>query len=129
MEADLVKTQTVIGAKLKAAFVSYGGYIVDGTGDGDGPGTKLGGTMEAAICMDARVNREMREAYGFAMTYPDGVTSGENDPGKELYWDLVRIFQALHVVVNNSPSTVGGGGRPLVPRSPPICEQPANDGM
>jgi hypothetical protein len=28
----------------------------------------------AAICMDAEVNTEMRRAYGFAMTYPAGVS-------------------------------------------------------
>lgn len=30
----------------QVAFINFGAYIVDGTGDGDGPGTKLGGTPE-----------------------------------------------------------------------------------
>ena len=71
--------------------------------------------------MDARVNDEMRRTYGYAMTYPTGVT---NDPlfGQDLWEDLVEIFQALHAVVNNGPSSIGGGGTPRVPTQPPICE-------
>ena len=84
--------------------------------------------MQAAICMEAGVNLEMREALGYTMTYPAGVTGARSDPGHALYYDLVKIFQALHAVVNNSPHSVGGGGTPRVPLSPPICAQPDNDG-
>ena len=113
--AASVAVNTTVGAKLKAALTDYGGYIVDGTGDGNGPRDP-----SAAICMDAAVNDEMRRAYGYAMTYPTGVT---DDPhfGRELYWDLVAIFRALHVVVNNGPESIGGGGTPCVPTRPPLC--------
>lgn len=76
--------------------------------------------------MESGVNLEMREAYGYAMTYPAGVTSSANDPGGALYWDLVRIFQALHAVSNNAPDAMGGGGTPRVPKLPPICPQPGD---
>jgi hypothetical protein len=72
--------------------------------------------------MDAMVNAEMRTAYGYAMTYPDGVSS--SDPparGGDLFWDLVHIFRHLSAVVNNGPRSVGGGGRPRVAAKPPIC--------
>jgi hypothetical protein len=31
-----------------------------------------------------------------------------------------KIFTALHVVDNNSPETIGGGGMPLAPLAPPF---------
>ena len=113
--AASVAVNTTVGAKIKAVLTDYGGYISDGTGDGNGRRDP-----SAAICMDAAVNDEMRRAYGYAMTYPTGVT---DDPkfGRELYWDLVAIFRALHVVVNNRPDSIGGGGTLRVPPRPPLC--------
>ena len=43
---------TVVGRKIKEALVDYGAYIVDDTGGGN----------SAAICMEADVNSEMRQA-------------------------------------------------------------------
>ena len=109
--AKEVKTTTVAGGKVLQALVDYGGYIVDDTGGGN----------SVAICMEADVNSEMRTAYGYAMTYPHGVSSSPTDPGHALYADLLAIFQALHAVTNNAPESVGGGGVPRVPTKPPIC--------
>jgi hypothetical protein len=114
--APSVTTTSVIGCKIKQALVDWGGYIVDGTGRGN--------HNSAAICMDAEVNTEMRRTYGFAMTYPAGVSSKDTGGGGELFEDLLRIFQALHAVKNNKPSSRGGGGTPRVPRKPPICGAP-----
>ena len=68
--ASGVKTTTVAGGKIKRALVEYGGYIVDDTGGGN----------SAAICMEADVNAEMRSAFGYAMTYPHGVSAAASDP-------------------------------------------------
>lgn len=103
--------RTAVGRKIKQALVDYGGYVVDDTGSGN----------TAAICMDAAVNTEMRETYGYTMTYPAGVSARTSDPGRPLYQDLLLLFQHLHAVVNNAPSSVGGGGTPRVPTKPPIC--------
>ena len=120
--AARVKTTTVIGGKIKQAMVDYGAYIVDGTGHGPGHGR---GANSAALCMDAAVNAEMRKQYGFNMAYPHGVasTAKYNAPPAEnaVYEDLLRVFQALHAVSNNGPSSVGGGGTPRRPRKGPIC--------
>ena len=59
--AASVQVTTAVGAKIKAALTDYGGYISDGTGDGNGRRDS-----EAAICMEAAVNDEMRQAYGYA---------------------------------------------------------------
>ena len=112
--AASVATSTAIGAKLKAALTTYGGYIVDDTG----------GENSVAICMEADVNAEMRAHYSFAMTYPAGVSASHADPGRALYADLLAIFQNLHAVTNNAPGRVGGGGAPLAPTKPPICGAP-----
>eukprot|EP00037_Helgoeca_nana_P008673 m.77056 g.77056 ORF g.77056 m.77056 type:complete len:394 (+) comp19083_c0_seq1:25-1206(+) len=110
--SETIKTTTVVGAKIKQALVDYGAYIVDDTGGGN----------SAAICMEAAVNSEMRAAYGYAMTYPHGVSDSVLDPGAALYRDLVGLFQGLHAVVNNGPTMIGGGGTPRVPTKPPICQ-------
>ncbi len=109
-----IKTNTVVGGKIKQALVDFGAYIVDDTGGGN----------SVALCMEARVNDEMRKTYGYTMTYPHGVSSASTDPGKALYDDLLAIFRALNAVINNGPDTVGGGGTPRVAPKPRICGAP-----
>jgi hypothetical protein len=120
-DADEVNTTTVIGTKIKDAMRDYGAYLVDGAGPvGNGPPD---GSNRAAICMDALVNAEMREHFGYAMTYPDGVSAANPpDKGGALYLDLLLIFRRLSAVINNGPQSIGGGGKPRVPTKPPICE-------
>ena len=105
------KMKTKPGRKILEALTDYGGYIVDDTGGGN----------TAAICMESDVNAEMRRTFGYAMTYPHGVTSSRTDPGHKLFADLLLIFRALHVVVNNRPGAIGGGGTPRIPTKRPIC--------
>ena len=78
-----INTSTVVGGKIKQALIDYGGYIVDDTGAGN----------SVAVCMEAQVNDEMRKAYGYAMTYPHGVSSALSDKGRALYNDLLLIFR------------------------------------
>ena len=79
--------------------------------------------------MDAEVNAEMRAQYGFSMAYPTGVqmpglSSTQTAAQDALYRDLLRLFQALHTVTNNTPRSIGGGGTPRQPRKGPICGAP-----
>ena len=111
-----VHVQTAIGKRIKDAMTNYGGYIVDGTGPG------IPGHNTVALCMDALVNAEMREHFGFNMAYPHGVVNNSNSSAKLIYEDLLRIFQNLYAVSNNAPNAVGGGGTPRKPRKPPICK-------
>ena len=111
-----VHVQTAIGKRIKDAMTNYGGYIVDGTGPG------IPGHNTVALCMDALVNAEMREHFGFNMAYPHGIVNNSNSSAKLLYEDLLRIFQNLYAVSNNAPNAVGGGGTPRKPRKPPICK-------
>lgn len=99
---------TVPGRRIRDALSLYGGYLVDDTGSPN----------SAAVCMEAGVNDEMRRLFNITMTYPHGVSPSY---GGDLYADLLAIFRALHVVTNNKPGNVGGGGVPLAPLAPPIC--------
>ena len=81
--ASALHMRTPIGAKIKQALTDYGGYLVDDTGDGN----------SAAICMEADVNLELRQTYGYTMTYPHGVVANKSLPGYALYVDLLAIFQ------------------------------------
>ena len=93
-----------------AALVDFGGYIVDDTGSQQGGG---------ALCMERGVTAELREAYNISVAIEDPLTAGGQ--GADLFADLVSIFRALAVVINNGPATVGGGGTPRQPPPPPIC--------
>ena len=96
--------------RILAALVDYGGYIVDDTGSERGGG---------ALCMERGVTAELRAAYNVSVAIEDPLTA--DGQGADLYADLVAIFRALSVVVNNGPSAVGGGGTPRQPPPPPIC--------
>eukprot|EP00039_Didymoeca_costata_P015349 m.259415 g.259415 ORF g.259415 m.259415 type:complete len:433 (-) comp16203_c0_seq6:4197-5495(-) len=112
-----VSVQTAIGARIKDAMVNYGGYLVDGTGRGSAKHNSV------ALCMDALVNSEMREHFGFNMAYPHGITATSDSKNATLlYQDLLQIFRNLYAVSNNGPSTIGGGGTPRKPPKPPICK-------
>ena len=52
-----------------------------------------------------------------------------NDVVHHRYDDLLILFQALHVITNNRPDSVGGGGSPLTTLAPPFCklERPTTD--
>jgi len=106
IEARLTTTP---GKKILQALTLFGGYIVDDTGSQEGGG---------AFCAEHAVNEEMEREYGFSISISNPLTPSQ---GSGLYNDLVAIFQALSVVVNNSPYSIGGGGSPLAPLAPPLC--------
>ncbi|WP_410813343.1 discoidin domain-containing protein [Micromonospora sp. 067-2] len=82
--------------KVFHALRNYGGYLVDDTA-----------WDTAQIGIDARAVREI----------------DQSDPA----WtaDVSRIFAALHVVTNNGPRSIGGGGTPRV-APPAALSSPAN---
>ena len=110
---------TVPGRKILEALRDYGGYIVDDIGSA---------TEGAAFCAEHNVNNEMLKHYGWDMRYSSSARGGISLPAinatnnaSTLYWDLVAVFQALSIVVNNSPDSIGGGGKPRVSPAPPLC--------
>ena len=96
--------------RILQALVDYGGYLVDDTGSEEGGG---------ALCMERGVTAELRAAYNVSVAIEDPLTPAGQ--GSALYWDIVAIFRALSVVVNNGPASIGGGGTPRQPPAAPIC--------
>ena len=63
----------------------------------------------------------MQAAYG-------GLDLQAVRPGQALYKELTAIYQHLHIVDNNAPGAVGGGGEPGKPPRPPLCDSPQAPG-
>ena len=95
--------------RILQALTDFGGYIVDDTG------SQQGG---AALCMERGVTAELLAAYNVSVAIERPLTPSQ---GGDLFVDLVAIFRALSVVVNNGKNNVGGGGAPRQPPPPPIC--------
>jgi hypothetical protein len=90
---------------LAQAFQDYGAYVVDDTAwDVYALVTEWGPA--------GRVTDEFERVWGFEI----------NPRGRDNPWarDMDRIFTNLHVVVNNAPDRVGGGGQPRAPRAKPL---------
>ena len=84
----------------------------------DDTGSREGG---AALCMESGVSAELLSAYNVSVRIEDPLLPPPGQGGA-LFADLVRIFQALSVVANNGPGSVGGGGVPRRPPPPPNCD-------
>ena len=105
IDLDSLGFETVPGRRLAEAFRDYGAYVVDDTAwDVYALVTEWGPA--------GRVKDEFEEAWGFPI----------NPGSKNTAWsrDMDRIFLNLHVVVNNSAESIGGGGEPRKPLAPPI---------
>jgi hypothetical protein len=68
--------------------------------------------------MEPGVSDEVVKMYGSAQDFH---IQKQVKPLSPLYADLVRVFQALHIVTNNGPESVGGGGTPRRPPAAPLC--------
>jgi hypothetical protein len=90
---------------LAEAFQDYGAYVVDDTAwDVFALVTEWG--------PKGRVLDEFERAWGFPI----------NPRDRDNAWsrDMDRIFTSLHVVDNNGPDRIGGGGRPRAPLARPL---------
>lgn len=88
---------------LAKAFQDYGAYLVDDTAyDSYAIMTEWG--------PDGRFADDFEKNWGFNF----------NQKTKDSPWgrDIVRIFTNLYVVDNNSPKTIGGGGKLRAPLAP-----------
>jgi hypothetical protein len=96
---------TDAGRKIAQALQDYGGYIVDDTAWDD-----------FGIAMEINPTTSVRAQFLTDYGYP--IDAG----GTPFFNDVNTIFGALMVVDNNTPTSIGGGGTPLVPLAP---EMPA----
>eukprot|EP00039_Didymoeca_costata_P021275 m.343997 g.343997 ORF g.343997 m.343997 type:complete len:437 (+) comp23660_c0_seq1:149-1459(+) len=96
-----MKMKTIPGEKIKTVMTNFGGYIIDDTA-----------CDSASLSLEQGANDMFEQEYNLTL----------NTNGGPWYDDLVTIFQALHVVINNKNTSVGGGGDPIVPTAPPFCD-------
>lgn len=94
---------TTPGKILAQAFRDYGAYIVDDTYSDFW-------ALQAEIGPNGSVDDE----FTFRYNQPISTDSGA------FYNDMVTIFQALHIVTNSGPNSIGGGGTRRVPLPPAI---------
>jgi hypothetical protein len=96
---ESLKLQTPAGKKLFDALQNYGAYVVDDSA-GDAH----------YFAVEKGVTDEFRDKYGYDFETKNG----------KFYDDFMKLFQALYIVDNNSPNSIGGGGTPRAELAPPI---------
>ncbi|MEJ2890345.1 hypothetical protein [Actinomycetospora aeridis] len=99
------------GRQLAWTLQNYGAYIVDDT---NGPQFALNAEVGPAGSM----REQFRGDWGYDLEVDSEVT---DNPWAE---DVKRIRPLLHVVDNNGPDSVGGGGTPRQPLLPPLGDPP-----
>jgi hypothetical protein len=96
-----LQLQTPAAKKLFKALQDYGAYVVDDAG------------WDAHyFAIENGVFEEFHNAYG----YDFGNTQGS------FYEDFMKLFQALQIVDNNGPNSIGGGGTLRAPLAPPFSK-------
>jgi hypothetical protein len=105
-DVNAMGLETEPALALARALQDYGAYVVDDTA-----WSVYGIAVERSP--NGRVTEEFERAWGFSMT----------PRTSDVPWarDMDRIFGALHVVDNNGPDSVGGGGTPRAPLAPPFA--------
>jgi hypothetical protein len=98
---------TIPGKKILKALTDYGGYLVDDTHWNAG-----------AVVMDISVHVELQQAYNITAHSWSSKSTGNS---LLFYRDLLAIFKNLHVVTNNGPSSIGGGGNVTVSGPDELC--------
>ena len=95
VEVESLGLKTIPGKKLFFTLQNYGAYF----------------TEDAAwdtwdIIVERGVELEFQQAYGFSMN------------SQTWRHELNALMKALHIVVNNAPERIGGGGVPIQPLAP-----------
>jgi hypothetical protein len=100
--------ETAPAKQLAWTLQNYGAYIVD---DGWTPSVYF----NAEDGPDGSVAAQFKADWGLNM---NGRVR-DNTPWTR---DIQRLVKALHVVANNSPSSIGGGGTPRQPLAPAFAQ-------
>jgi len=100
---DINQLQTEPARILAKALQDYGAYTVDDSWDWDVV------KLPVEISPEGSVDAEFAQTYGYEMEQPD------SHPWSQ---DLITIYTNLHLVDNNGPDNIGGGGTPRAPLAP-----------
>ena len=98
--AESLGLKTEVAKKIFYALQNYGCYIVDNS---------------AWSCydwsMEEGVDAEVQAKYGYR-------TFASTTENKNYRDDNLKMIKSLHIVTNNSPNSIGGGGTPCKPLAP-----------
>ena len=101
--------ETEPGRLIAWTLQNYGGYIVDDAWGGQfGIGTERG--------PDGVFVQQFQADFGFSFHQRTNATGA----GAAWMRDMQRLVRALHVVDNNSATSIGGGGTPRQPLAPEV---------
>jgi hypothetical protein len=101
-----LKLETEAAKQLAWTLQNYGMYIVDSTG---GPSYFI----SAEEGTDGSFRKQFKSDWGFEF----GQRVRDNTAWTR---DMKKLLTALYVIDNNSPTSVGGGGKPLQPLAPAL---------
>ncbi len=102
--------ETEPGKKIAWTLQNYGAYQVEGV-----PWARC--MIAAEDGPDGCVPIQFEKDWGYSMVTKDKT-------GNPWYRDMIKIFRELHIVTNNGPANMGGGGKPLQPLAP-LIEPPS----
>ena len=126
LDLNALGLETEPARQIAWTLQNYGAYNVDST-----PAQTCAFGVEVGPAGDVR--DQFRADWGFPMerhVYTDANIvrlrqdySGWDDGANTGPWirDLDRIFTNLHVITNNGPTSIGGGGTPRQPLAPPFA--------
>lgn len=103
--------ETEPGRQIAWTLQNYGGYVVD-----DSYGGQFGITTERGP--DGVFVSQFAADFGFAFDQRQNATGA----GAAWMRDIQRIVDRLHVVSNNGPTAIGGGGTPRQPLAAALAE-------
>ncbi len=89
--------KTEVAKRLFYALQNYGAYVSDDSA-----------WNSYCFCVEDGVSEEVEAKYGYDL----------KDNNGDYYKDCMKIFKALCVITNNSPTSIGGGGTPRQPLAP-----------
>jgi hypothetical protein len=129
---DDLGLESIPGQMLAWTLQNYGAYVVDSTGgpgfniDADiGPNGTFAGSKREEFESDFKVvdqfGNEIGMPFGERVNDGDG-THGNPPLGYPWTRDVQKLIQALYLVDNNGPDSIGGGGTPLQPLAPPLAK-------
>lgn len=98
---------------LARALQRYGAYVVD-----------QAGWSAAALAVEwgpnGRVKTEFQQVWGYPM---DGHRPKASSPAHQQFLaDMEEIYKALHIVNDNTRTSIGGAGTRLAPWAPPFAD-------
>lgn len=105
VKLDTLHFETMPARTLAQAFQDYGAYVADDSGWDVF-------AIETEWSPKGRFTDEFKKNWGYGF-----VVFKDSTPWSR---DISKIFSALHIVDNNTPETIGGGGERRAPLAPPF---------